>query len=388
MGLFYVDTSTDGTLSSQKAHLEEVKSLAKECLKIGELASKNIFPDFLWEPQLNEYEGDDYKLRGTCTNPNVLKAYTIRRKYSNYWDYIDALEAYLDYVDYIDSAYGSFEMMKNAADNGMSVIYIPKKPKLTNKKSNKNLIRSGFTPSRIIEDYITDDELIQSAIEELHTKEVIYDHDDDYQLPKRIAKLHDREVSDKIKTDRVSSIYAHNSSGYAQGMDAIINFLNNPNTDTVENRGRKASSFTEDMENLHEFDYIPQDIVDEMFAPTTSFISSSFIMNPEKQRQQTILAALTEAGFSFLDKSATSGMDKEVVRAVTRKFSSYESDYSDLTPKQIKKLKKKEAKKRKRSKERLIGDRRLQDVLLRNRAHFSRDDNLNFTLKDVIPEDY
>ena len=125
-----------------------------------------------------------------------------------------------------------------------------------------------------------------------------------------------------------------------------------------------------------------------MFSPTTSFISSSYIMNPEKQRQQTILTALTEAGFSFLDKSATSGMDKEVVRAVTRKFSNYETNYDDLTPKQIKKLKKKEAKKRKRSKERLIGDRRLQDVLLRNRAHFSRDDNLNFTIRDVIPEDY
>ena len=385
--MFYVDTSTDNSLSKQKEHLEEIKSLAKECLRIGELASKDIFPDFLWEPQLNMYDGDDYKLRGTCTNPNVLKAYTIRRKYSNYWDYVDAMDAYLDYVAYIDSAYGSFEMMKNAADNGMSIIYIPKKPKLTNKKSNKNLIKSGFTPSRLIEDFITDEDLVQSAINEIPSKEVLHD-DEDYELPKNIEKLHNKEVSNKVKTERISSIYSHNSTGYMQGMDAIISFLNNPNTDNVEDRGRTASSFTEDMENLHEFDYIPKDIVDEMFNPTSSYISSSFIMNPEKQRQQTILSALTEAGFSFLDKSATSGMDKEVVRAVTRKYSNYVTDYSDLTPKQIKKLKKKEAKKRKRSKERLIGDRRLQDVLLRNRAHFSRDDSLNFTIRDVIPEDY
>ena len=316
----------------------------------------------------------------------MLKAYTIRRKYPDYWDYIDAMDAYLDYVNYVDSAYGSFEMMKNAADNGVSIIYIPKKPKLTNKKSNKNLIRSGFTPSRIIEDFISNDELIQRAIGEIHDKEVSYENDD-YQLPKNIAKLHDKEVSTKIKNERVGSIYAQNSNGYMQGMDAIINFLNNPNTDSVENRGRKEASFTEEMESLHEFDYIPQDIIDDMFSPQTSFISSSFIMSPEKQRQQNILSALTEAGFSFLDKSATQGMDKDVVRAVTRKFSNYETNYDDLTPKQIKKLKKKEAKRRKRSKERLIGDRRLQDVLLRNRAHFSRDDNLNFRLSDVIPED-
>lgn len=385
MGLFYVDTSAENSLANQKQHFEEIRELAKESLRLGKLASKDIFPDFLWKPQLNEYEGDDYKLRGTCSNPNVLKAYTIRRKYSNYWDYIDAMDAYLDYVNYIDSAYGSFDMMKNAADNGMSIIYIPKKPKLTNKKSNKNLIRSGFTPSRLIEDFITDESLVEQAIMEIPSKEVSYD--EDYQLPKRIEKLHNKEVSSKIKTERVSSIYAQNSSGYMQGMDAIINFLNNPNTDSVEDRGRKASSFTEEMENLHEFDYIPQDVIDDMFAPQTSFISSSYIMNPEKQRQQNILAALTEAGFSFLDKSATSGMDKEVVRAVTRKYGASISNYDDLTPKQIKKLKKKEAKKRKRSKERLIGDRRLQDLLLRNRAHFSRDDNLNFRLCDVIPED-
>ena len=385
MGLFYVDTSSENSISKQKEHLDEIRALAKESLRLGDLSSNDIFPDFLWQPQLNNYDGDDYKLRGTCTNPNVLKAYTIRRKYSNYWDYIDAMDAYLDYVDYIDSAYGSFDMMKNAADNGMSIIYIPKKPKLTNKKSNKNLVKSGFTPSRLIEDFVTDDSLVQSAINEIPSKEV--SDDKDYELPKNIAKLHDKEVSNKVKVERVSSIYASNSTGYAQGMDAIINFLNNPNTDYVENRGLKSASFTDEMESLHEFDYLPQDVIDDMFAPKTSFISSSFIMNPEKQRQQVILSALTEAGFSFLDKSATSGMDKEVVRAVTKKYNNYETDYSNLTPKQIKKLKKKEAKRRKHSKERLIGDRRMQDVLLRNRAHFSRDDNLNFRLCDVIPED-
>ena len=172
-----------------------------------------------------------------------------------------------------------------------------------------------------------------------------------------------------------------------QGMDAIINFLNNPNSSSIEDRGRKYASFTEEMQSLHEYDYLPQDVIDDMFTPKTSFISSSYLMNPERQRQQEILSALTEAGFSFLDKSATSGMDKEVVRAVTRKFSNYETDYQNLSPKQIKKLKKKEAKRRRRSKERLVGDRRLQDALLRNRAHFTRDENLNFRLADVIPED-
>ena len=385
MGLFYVDTSEQNTLKNQRQHDEEIAEYANESLKIADLAAKDIFPEFLWEVQLNGYENDDYKLRGTCSNPNVLKAYTIKRKYSNYWDYLDALEAYLEYVEFVDSAYGSFEMMKNAADMGIAPIYIPKCPKLKNKKGNKNLIRSGFVPSRIDEDFDIDSDIIGEIINSLPKNEL--SDDENYKLPKYVEKIHEREQRDKTKADRVGSIYATTTSNL-QGMDAIINFLNNPNTDNVEDRGRTSDSFTDEMEKLHEFDYVDQDVIDDMFSPETSFISSGMLMSPEKQRQQIVLSALTEAGYSFLDKSVTGGMDKDVVRAVTKKYAnSMETDYSNLTPKQIKKLKKKEAKRRRRAKERLVGDRRLQDALLRNRAHFSRDENLNFRLCDVIPED-
>ena len=385
MGLFYIDNSDQNSVSSHRNHLKEISDLTKETLKIAELADPSIFPEFLWEVQSNDYEGDDYKLRGTCENPNVLKAYTIRRKYSNYWDYLDAMEAYIDYAEYVESAYGSFQMMKNAADNGMSPIYIPKKPKLTNKKANKNLIKAGFVPSRFDDELIVDQDVFDAALYSIESKDISTE-DDGYELPKNIAKLHSKEGYDRVKSSRIGSIYATNNNGM-QGMDAIINFLNNPNKDSLEERSRKDSSFTDEMRSIDEFSHLPQAIIDDMFSPKTAFISSSFLMNPEKQAQQVILSALTEAGFNFLDKSATSGMDKEVVRAVTRKYGAAAQQYEDLTPKQIKKLKKKEAKRRRRSKERLIGDRRLQDALLRNRAHFSRDDNLNFRLCDVIPED-
>ena len=385
MGLFYVNNDTENTLANQKEHLKEIQEIAQESLQIAELAPDELFPDFLWEVQLNLYENDDYKLRGTCENPNVLKAYTIRRKYSNYWDYIDAMEAYIDYAEYIESAYGSFEMMKNAADQGMSTVYIPKKPKLTNKKENKNLLKSGFIPSRIEEDFIPDSEIINEAIDRIRSNEI--SDDKKYELPKRIIKIHNLAQDDKVKSARINSIYARNSGGNLQGMDAIINFLNSANDTDIETRGKTASSFSEEMENLHEFDYVPQEIIDDMFAPKTTFISSSFLMNPEKKRQQEILEALVKSGYNFLDKAATAGMDKDAVRAVTRKYYNYSENTENLTPKQIKKLKKKEAKRRKKSNERLIGDRRLQDALLRNRAHFSRDDNLNFRLADIFPED-
>ncbi len=384
MGLFYINNDEENSISYQKKHSLEIQEIAKETIDIVKNSPDSIYPDFLKEVQLNEYEGDDYKLRGTCNNPNVLKAYTIRRKYSNYWDYLDALEAYLDYVDYIDSAYGSFDMMKNASDNGVSVIYIPKKPKLTNKKSNKNLIRSKFLPSRFDEEFITDDDAINEAINNIPKNEI--STDPNYKLPKNIAKLQEKEIESKIKSDRINSIYS--KSGSMQGMDAIINFLNSPNSDSIDYRNNTKSSFTDRMAELHEFDYIPEDIIDDEFSPKTSYVTSSFLLDPEKQRQQQILLALTEAGYNFLDKATTKGMSKDVVRAVSKRYSNQLSEnYDNLTPKQIKKLKKKEAKRRKHSKERLLMDRRLNDTLLLNRAHFTRDQNLNFRLCDVIPED-
>ena len=384
MGLFYINTSDQNKLDKQKQHAEEINRYAQEALQIGQLADKSIFPGFLWEVQLNEHEGDDYKLRGTCNNPNVLKAYTIRRKYSNYWDYIDAMDAYIDYVNYIDSAYGSFDMMKNAADNGVSTIYIPKKPKLSNKKENKVLIRSGFTPSRIDEDFIPNSDVVDEAIRNMISREI--SHSKEYELPKKIQKLHEKEEAARVKFNRLNSIYATNS-GSMQGMDAIINFLNNPNSDSVEDRGRTDSSFTEEMEKLHEYDHLPQDILDDMFTPKTTYLTSSYLMNPEKQREQEILMALTEAGYNFLDKAITSGLSKDAVRAVMRTYGSQMTNYDDLTPKQIKKLKKKEAKRRKHAKQRLVGDRRLADALLRNRAHLTRDSNWDFRISDVMPED-
>ena len=137
MGIFYVDTSNDDSLEAKRKYQKEITDLANEMLEKAKDIPDDRYPDFLFQVQLNEFSGDDYRIRGTCTNPNVVKAYTIRRKYSSYWDYLDALSAYQDYVDYVDSAYGSFEMMKAAADEGYGSIFIPKKPKLTGKKKNK-----------------------------------------------------------------------------------------------------------------------------------------------------------------------------------------------------------------------------------------------------------
>ena len=101
MGLFFVDTSEENSLEAKKKYNDEVVQLANEMMEKASKIDDQFYPDFLFEVQLNEFAGDDYRVRGTCTNPNVIKAYSIRRKYSSYWDYLDALEIYLDYIAYI-----------------------------------------------------------------------------------------------------------------------------------------------------------------------------------------------------------------------------------------------------------------------------------------------
>lgn len=389
MGIFYVDTSNDDSLEAKRKYQKEITDLANEMLEKAKDIPDDRYPDFLFQVQLNEFSGDDYRIRGTCTNPNVVKAYTIRRKYSSYWDYLDALSAYQDYVDYVDSAYGSFEMMKAAADEGYGSIFIPKKPKLTGKKKNKELLRTGFIPSRIDEEFEMSPELLDEIIGKVESTELV---DIPYQ-----EKGIDRRMDEKIfvkreRIDRVSSIFS--SSMYAMSpemrkqSDAIISFLNGGNSVDLEMRARGGKSFAEGLEELHKYDFIPEEFVDDMLAPTTAFIQGGMLVDSKKQRQIEILQALEEAGYDFFSSSATKGIDKEAIRAVMHRVGATKYDRGDLTPKQLKKLKKKEAKRRRKEALAMKGNERLNDILLKNRVNISRSDILNggasFSINDIF----
>ena len=159
MGLYIINESAEERKLHEKEKDQELREIANETLRIVRNVGKEIFPEFLWEPQVNDFEiSDDYRTKACCTNPAVLRAYSIGRKYANYWEYLEAMDAYTEYAKYIDAVFGSFDMMRRANRDGYSSVFIPPLPKLTHKKKNKLLIETGFLPSKIDEEFEVDDE--------------------------------------------------------------------------------------------------------------------------------------------------------------------------------------------------------------------------------------
>lgn len=384
MGVFYPEDKDLNKYNTSSAVSKElIAEYAEESLQIARAAENSIFPNFLWEIQMNEFGGDDYRLRGTCENSYVLEAYRLKRKYSNYWDYLDAMQIYNAYAEYIESAYGSFEMMKNAAAEGYGTVYIPKMPKLTNKKKNRDFLWTGFLPCRIDEDFVIDPETIDAMIQAVPTSEL--DESYEYTLPEQEKRIQHQVLISKSRRDRVNSIYAASSGTRGDGMDAIINFLNQANTGSIDSRAQSKMSVSETIDDIHEFDGIPPDIVEYMLSPHTRAIYGGTLADPKQKEQLDILEALVQAGFDFLDSDASKGIKKENIRAMTRKYGNMKNP-ADMTPAERKRYLKQMAKLKRSQQERLLGDRRMTQSLLLNRVQFSRADSTGFRLSDVLPD--
>ena len=185
--------------------------------KLEQIASKpdEAYPDYLFAPLTNDF-GIDYYNLGTIEDPMVSKARNLRRKYSNYFAYIDALEVYNDYKQYLIDKYGSWGVVKASMKIGTIDDFIPAKPKLKSKKINKEMLRSGITPSRKI--YDIDQSIIHDSISYLPADDV--SPFDTEKLPKDIRKMLKSSAKKVQQTARANSLY--NRYGRDRGTDIII----------------------------------------------------------------------------------------------------------------------------------------------------------------------
>lgn len=377
-----------------RAEEEEIEALANMYRELGRIADKSEMPDFLRHPQINEEFDENYRILGASTDPVVHDAYTLKKYYNDYWKYIDAIDIYDRYLEYLDEAYGNIEIILVSAKHGTGKIFVPAEPKLMNKKENKKLIKSGIVYSRIDENFEVDREAVLESIENLPKRELCWD--DDYELPKGIKRLYEKEIMHKTRSERVNNMLSVNSTDpNKQGSDAIIRFMmsETPNPANIQERRR---SLTEIIEEEHEYDYIPEEVVDDMIMPHMAGIRSDFLVNPEAQAQKDILMTLVKNGFNFLNSAVANGMDEDVVRAVKRSVNDntdddLEIDYENMSKKKIKKLKKKRAKREKQAKKRMIGDRRLRETLLANKVNLSKsnmthEEFVNFRFADCFKD--
>lgn len=393
-GFFYLDTNESEEKIEERKKEDEAQEIADETLALVANAPNDAFPAFLWEPQINEFEVDDgYQMKAACTNPAVLKAYDITKKYQDYWDYVEAMDAYVEYVKYIEDTYGDFGMMLRAYKEGYGTIFIPALPKLTHKKKNKLLLESGFMPSRIDEEFIPPEGSVEITLDQIPEGEL--EEDENAKLPKRIRRIQERMLIAKGRIDRQNMLTTFATGTAHQGMDAILQFLTSSNSDSFEKRGSESQSISEAMEDLHTYDFIPEEIADWMALPQNyAIMKDGFYQDKAKVEYQELIKTLENNGFDFLFSSAVEGMDKEAVRALHREFQDF--DINRLPKKERKRYKKELKEKEKRRREMLCGDRKMRDVLLANRIHLTRDsefsttdginpDFVNFHLSDAFP---
>lgn len=391
MKIKYENKSEFERREEEKQQKLSAKEEAQRILDLVDKAPDELFPEFLWKPIINEFSADDgYLLKGSTEIQAVKDIFNkgLHRKYNDYWDYLDALEAYIEYAHYIEDTYGSFEMMRRAAQEGMSTVYIPKVPQLSNKKMNKAYLSSGFMPSRVDEKYEEDPDVFRRLSEDIPLAPI----DNEQKTPKYMRKLREEAAADRIKKERQSSIFSVSSSReYVQASDAIINFLTN--RETKYNGGEEDyESMSEAIDELHEFDYIPDDVVEEMIMPKKTYVENGRMVGGKEHEQLLLVEELESNGWDFFSTMLTKGMNKEAIRAISSRLGKIDlsdEDLAKLSKKDRKKLKKVQKQMDKAAKIKILGDRRLQAALTRNRVHLAMEDQnfLNFRLSDVIPDD-
>lgn len=383
MGLFRIEEDTT-SVDAIREHAQEVKELAAESLAIAKHSTDDIFPEFLWKPQLNEFDGDDYKLRGTCEDPAILEAYKLKRKYSDFWDYLNALNAYTAYMEYLDSAFGSSEMMVAAAAEGLTSIYVPKMPKLTNKQINRMLVSSGIIPSRQDLEMVAPDDAINAVLDDVEEAEF----EDRELTPEEIA-MRDYAYEEKARLDRINSVFATGSAKRSvQGMDAIVHMLNSGIAETsFDDLGRgQQIDIVQTMIDMHADDYIPADIIEDRARALKGILKDRVFVRASDNDRLEIIETLEKNGYQFLNSSATEGMNRQAIRAITSRFG--EANLANMSQRERKQYLLRLAQQRQQKKQSMAADRRIEELLRGNRVTLTRTDPLNnFRLCDLIPDD-
>ena len=214
-------------------------------------------------------------------------------------------------------------------------------------------------------------------------------------IPKYMKEIQKRAIEKKEKSDRIGGIMKYSGNAeFNQGTDAIISYLTTQQTGDITSDD-DYMSISESIEEDHMYDYLPEEVIDEMITPAEvrKIVDSGRMINYADYKKIEIIKTLEENGFNFFSNLLTEGMDKDAIRAISRQFNMdriSEEDLKNMTKKQRKKLKKLMQKQKKDRVDRMVADRRISEMMLKSRVRLAVEDNdiTNFRLSDVIPDDY
>lgn len=346
----------------------------------------DIFPEYLFNPLVNDF-GDNYYEKGISNDPLIVKAKSLRRKYSNYFDYMDAINIYNEYIDLLIDKYGSWSIIKNNNKVGLLDDILPAKPKLKKNRKNKEFLRAGIVPSRTHQEAVDPNldfvELSRKAFPDTYGKEI--DEMESLKKPNKESRKMLRTMSDRISSQyRRRNLYSNVASN--MGTDFIVEYFNQLSRGNYSEEGKYSERsimemYNEEMESRYS---IPELVEDEILGNSPVLLNGRLVKKKDS-RQIEILGEFLEQGIDLLG-TKTKNMNRNAVKLLRNKYNAYDS--TPMTKKELKKQKKRAKEERRRLEKRRDADSELNRILFKNKVSFhDKDDNsISFKLRDIYKD--
>lgn len=347
-------------------------------------APDELFPDFLFSPLFNDFD-DHYYERAMSMNPKIQAVMNLRRKYSNYFDYLDALNIYEAYIDEMIEKYGSKGLYISSVELGLCEDIIPIKPKLKNKRVNREFLRSGIIPSRKMYDPEVDFVALAREIFPGANGDNVDERDSEAPPDKKTAKILKR-VSEQIAgRNRRKNLYS--SLGHNHGSELIVEFLNAASSGYYDKgvtsfRNGRKETVSELIREERKEELIPVELRGLDTAPK-SIIQNGILVNAQESAQIELLKELYNIGIDLTGNSRS--MSKKAIKMVRRELGIYET--GPMTPKQLRKYKKRMKREQEKLDKRRDYDQMLNETLLKNKISASRNgSSLSLRLRDIYSD--
>ena len=310
------------------------------------------FPDMLFNPMINEFEGDigrSYWTDFDESNELIDRAMNIGGVIKDYRKYLDELEIWEEYMDLLAEKYGSIELVEKGAEVGTIAEFVPRKPILKKTKRNKALLRAGVVPSR---------KLFTPTFEGFFEFVVLKRYANKMLIRDRLSQYStNSQKSDVFR--QINEIYASlNKGGYRKDQ----------NTDYV--------SLTQLKKERKKMELTPDHLLDAQYDVSMLGINmyGSTLIDTAKRRRMRLIQDLIDAGYDPYRFGVDGGITKKEIKIV---ISQMGSDVPENV-KNGKLWKKLEKKKKKKMKE-------LEDSVSRNPAVSRVLANSSFSLSNVAP---
>ncbi len=346
----------------------------------------DIFPEYLFNPMVNDFD-EDYYSKGVSNDPLIVKAKSLRRKYSNYFDYIDAITLYNEYIDLLIDKYGSWSIIKNNYKVGLLDDILPAKPKLKRNRRNKEYLRSGIIPSRKYSAAIDYEMDIVELTREVFPNEYgeNIDEMDSQKKPNKESRKRIRRMYDEISSrQRRRNLYSNARASH--GTDFIIEYFSQAQRGMYDEEGEYVEKSIMDIyRDEEESKLIPEELIEDALLGNTPMIVNGRYVNRSDMDQITLIKELYEAGIDLIG-AKSKNMDRNAVKLLRRQIGAYDS--GPMTKKELKKYKKRAKEEQRRLERQRDADSSLEKILLKNKMSMHNDGkSLNFRLRDIYKDD-